>query len=535
LPDVLTEFLPVLGLVLISIAAGIAVMLGLDRTWGKPDPAPPLPALIDMQKPGLRFLFDGPDLVMASPDAQDVLATRPKELSAWDRVQDLTAHAFPELLDAMDALDEGTPVQLTAKDGYDMHTLRAERRLGLMYLSIDEDALAPQLVRVDQSTLASSQAELEELRGLLGDCPTPVWRETPDGVVVWANAAYRDLAQTLAPDHTAGWPYPRIFDSDSLELAGGVKRLSAGPPGAEHWFTCHKMPGNGVEARFYALPASEAVQAETTLQSFVATLTDTFSHLSTGLAVFDADRRLSLFNPALIELTGLDPAWASGRPTLGAVLDRLRELRMVPEPKDYKSWRDRIGSLEQEARQGNYREDWPLPDERTLRVTGRPHPRGALALMLEDITPQLSQTRRYRAELDLSSAVLDGLEEAVVVFSNVGTVLMANSAYAKLWGQDPNTTLEEVSIIDCTRIWSAECAPSPAWGDLRDFVGSPGERSEWSAAFARAGRGLLRARFQPLPGGGTLVAFREDTPELQHTREAQARTRAQTQAQARAG
>lgn len=501
---------PVFGLTLVTVAAALAVIYLLDRTWNaKKHVALTVPSMLDVESPGLRFLFDETDLIMASREAQDILATRPKGQTAWEYVLELTSETFPELLAEIGTVSEADPLVLRTECEGQPRFLRAEMRAGLIHLSLDEEAINSQFVQVDQRVLDKSEAELSELRSTLSDCPAPIWRELEDGTIVWANRAYRDLCEKILGDEAPVWPYPRVFDTQSADFSSGPKRLRARDAGEVSWFTCHQAAPNGAGQQFYAFPAQQAVDAEQSLQSFVTTLTDTFSHLSTGLAIFDRDRRLTLFNPALVDQTGLDPAWASGRPTLGAVLDRMRELRMVPEPKDYKSWRDQIVSMEQEARQGNYREEWSLPDGRTLRVTGRPHPRGALALLFEDITPELSQTRRYRAELELGTAVLDGMEDAIVVFSRTGTVLMANSAYVEMWGQDPNETLEDVSVADCTRQWSAECAPSPAWGDLRDFVCSPDNRAEWSAAFARVGHGILHARFQPLPGGGTLVAFRE--------------------------
>ena len=60
------------------------------------------------------------------------------------------------------------------------------------------------------------------------------------------------------------------------------------------------------------------------LRRFVETLTETFAHIRIGLAIFDREQRLGLFNPAFAELMRLDPAWLAARPDLPSVLEQLR-------------------------------------------------------------------------------------------------------------------------------------------------------------------------------------------------------------------
>ncbi|MGV6810796.1 MAG: PAS-domain containing protein [Brevirhabdus sp.] len=514
MPGTVLDLLPIAGLLLASVSGALAVVWLLDRIWHAPPTPNSLPALFDPKAPGVRFLLDGRNVLMASRDGQAILAARPRDQDPWDRVMELAETRFPGIEEKLETLSPTNPVTMQGKDSDEGGTFLAEMQMGLISLSFDEACFHQNLIRVDPAILNADAARIDEYHAVLSTSPAPIWIETDEGEVRWANDAYAALVRRIDPDAAVTWPFARVFnlcpETDSLP-----RRLCAGKTDGpdEEWFMCHAHKTQRNELICHALPATETVRAEKALNHFVATLTDTFAHLSTGLAVFDKDRRLTLFNPALVEITGLDPTWATGRPTLAAVLDRLRETRMVPEPRDYVAWRNQMVRLEQQARDGSYAEDWPLPDGRTLRVTGRPHPRGAVALLIEDVTPLMSQTRRHRAELELSHAILDGLQEAVVVFSRQGTVLTANTAYGKLWGHDPNASLEELSIIDCTRLWSSECAPSPAWGDLRDFVHSQSRRSEWTAVFSRLDGSTLHGRFQSLPGGGTLVSFSPEHAE----------------------
>ncbi len=227
---------------------------------------------------------------------------------------------------------------------------------------------------------------------------------------------------------------------------------------------------------------------------------------------------LALFNPALMDLTMLPASFLISKPSLSAFLDRLRESRMMPEPKDYRSWRQQMSDLEAAAQNGTYEETWALPTGQTYRVTGRPHPDGAVALLFEDISAEISLTRRFRAELETGQAALDALPQAIAVFSSGGTLSISNAAYARLWGNDPSTTVGEVSLRDAVASWQARSAPTPAWDELRGLIAQTDRHGTWRTRIAlNDGRSLL-TRMTPLTRGATLVDFTVAAPAIQPKR-----------------
>ncbi len=221
---------------------------------------------------------------------------------------------------------------------------------------------------------------------------------------------------------------------------------------------------------------------------------------------------LQLFNPALIDLTALPAEFLISRPTLPMLLDAMRERQMIPEPKDYRSWRRKIVELEEAAASGLFEDTWSLPSGQTYRVTGRPHPNGALAFLFEDISTEIMRTRRYRADLELGQAVIDAMPDAVVVFAQDGGVLMTNAAAASLWGEGLAGLSSGRGEPGPIALWREMSAPTLLWNDLADFIGTFGPREPWQGEVRLTDGRLLELRVSAVPHGATLVAFRPVTP-----------------------
>lgn len=382
------------------------------------------------------------------------------------------------------------------------------------------DQGSPVAIRTDPDApspekLAAQHRELAQLRATVEHVPLLMWRQDQDGALTWANKPYIEMTETLHPDRAGGWPMPHLFKQKTLAHPDtpGYRRVSVDLSETEkHWF---EVQGHRVqdEVLYSATPIDTTVRAEVSLRNFVQTLTSTFAHLQVGLAIFDKRRQLVLFNPALTDLTTLEPEWLSARPGLSEVLDRLRDRNMLPEPKDYKEWRNRLTGLEKAATAGTFEETWALPTGQNYRILGRPHHDGGIALTFEDISSEVSLTRRFRSEIELGQSVLDTVDDALAVFSENGTLVMSNSAYARLWDLPEDDGILPTSIVDATRHWQESCQPTPIWGDIRDFATTSQGRSDWEDFARLQGDGrIVRCKVSPLAQGMTLVTFKPLEP-----------------------
>ena len=459
---------------------------------------------------GAVFLFDGEALIDATPGARALLATCHSRGAPWGKLMAYLCPHFPDLEERLLRLAiDGSLVLTSAPDHGQPLILQAEHRGGLVRLLLIDPDHHGQVAGLDPMAQRSQNEELDLLRQIVAKAPVLVWREREDAEVIWANAAYLERAGgQLPPGQDLSWPLPRLFDrTAATQGAVGQRQKLMLTSGVPAWFELVGF-ADGTGRLLFALPTDAAVQAEAALRDFMQTLTKTFAHLPIGLAIFDQARQLQLFNPALLELTGLPVDFLSMRPSLLSVLDAMRDRAMIPEPKDYRNWRMQMIDMEKAATSGLYEETWSLPGGQTYRVIGRPHPNGAIALMIEDISTEMLRTRRYRADLELGQAVIDEIDEAIAVFSETGLLVMSNTAYTAIWGHDPAAGLGEGTVRSLCNRWRGLSAPSAIWAEMEDFAANPGDRLAWSAEVRLLDGRLLDCRFAPLAGGATLASFK---------------------------
>lgn len=432
--------------------------------------------------------------------------------SAWTTLAEVLSRINPEVRTAFDGLRRtGTDFVVSGRAGRDGVTIAGVSEGEILRISVANGPDPSGLASDISDALQRRRLGNDRLRATADALPIVAWRETPEGRITWANAAYFHNLERLksgVADHS--WPPQQLFGSEIRPLPepGQTRRsaLELRNRSEPAWFDLSTRPLDN-EVLIVAIPADRLVSVEVALREFVQTLSKTFADLPIGLAVFDRRRELVLFNPALVSLSTLDAQFLSNRPTLFSFLDQLREKRQMPEPKNYKVWRESIAKLENDAEEGTYQDLWTLPMGQTYRVIGRPHPGGAIAFMFEDISSEVSLTRQFRADLDLYQAAIDQNATAIAVFSVAGQLVMSNAAYADLWGHDPRELLGVLTLKEATQRWQTASMPAPLWGDIRDFAAQRQDRVMWTDVMAVPGRGDLFTRISPLKGGATMLSF----------------------------
>ena len=456
---------------LLAAGLGLTAAALLFLWWTRVNSARALAArrLLEDTRGSTALVFDDHVLVDATPEARKLLQQARDGETDWDRLVSALAPRFPDLrAQCADLADLGRKT-IPATDNSDT-VVDATYLDGIVRLEMTCEANG--VDPAERLIVAAMEQELTLLRSIGDNAPQLIWQCSPAGELAWANRAYLDLVERAFPpkgDDPLPWPPHDLFH----DLA---RPDVAGPVVEQKWVTsaghlaprCYEITSvrRDLGTMHYAVDITEVIEAREDQQKFVQTLTKTFAQLSVGLAIFDRDRRLKLFNPALLDLLGLPTDFLISRPQIGPFLDRLREARMIPEPKDYAAWRTDVEAIEAAAADDRYQEIWDLPNGQTYRVTGRPHPDGALAFLFEDISEELSLTRRFRAQIEMGQEILDFMEEAAVAFGANGEMVMSNRAYRRLWGSEGHLGLRACSFSDELAVWREKTAPSPLWQEL---------------------------------------------------------------------
>ncbi|WP_135502804.1 PAS-domain containing protein [Roseovarius aestuariivivens] len=261
---------------------------------------------------------------------------------------------------------------------------------------------------------------------------------------------------------------------------------------------------NGPSSVLYVNDVSEVAQAEIVRREFVQTLTKTFANLTTGLAVFDRHRQLALFNPALLDLTGLPAAFLSGQPPLTQFFDRLRDNKMLPEPRNYGTWRNQIDDMITSAADGLYHEDWHLVNGLIYRVTGRPHPDGAIAFLFEDISDEVAMARQIRIQLDVRQATLDTLDKSIAVIGADRSILFCNRPCCDLLAIDPDASFANMALMEFLSACEERLPQEDFWGTVEQTIA---ERKTMEADLRTPDGTALRCRVVRMPGKKMKISF----------------------------
>ncbi len=328
---------------------------------------------------------------------------------------------------------------------------------------------------------------------ILENAPFPIWSMGTDGMLDYTNAQYREIAEKT--NNSA------LFAM--VELDKKQKVILDGTP---CWFS---FAQNEVDGKIFtfALPSNALAEAETAMKRLMETLSTTFAHLPVGLAVFDVDNTVKLFNPALSALLNLDPTWLAMRPSMASVLEKLRDNQHLPEQLNFLEWRRLLTDMESAAQNQGYVDQWNLPNGRVLRVSGQPHSQGASTFLFEDITAQITIERRQHAETALNQAVLDHVTDAVAVINPAGNIGFANTAFDHLFDHASTDTLDICGISTLAEKWPQTTRFTVFWTRLREFISQPSERMAWEILLEPPIS--KQVKVFPLPDGSTLVSFTE--------------------------
>jgi signal transduction histidine kinase len=357
--------------------------------------------------------------------------------------------------------------------------------------------------------------ETELLRDFAAAAPWPIWAKSTEGNLRYANTAYvrategRSVADTihrnlelLENDQRA--EMNRVLNDNATFSA----RLPIVVGGERRIYDVQTLKLSGGSASI-AIDAGEAAQLRDAMEQMVEAHRRTLDQLSSGVAVFDGQRRLAFYNESYRRLWGLDQVFLDSNPDDSSVLDRLRAARKLPEQPDFRAWKAKLHQAYHAVEPANY--TWFLPDGRALSVVTTPNLEGGVTYLFDNVTESLDLARRYDRLTRVQHETLDNLAEAVAVFGSNGRVELFNPAFAKMWKLSAES-LKEQPHIETVEAW---CKPlfddALTWRALREAITAIENRAQVALKLERKDGSVLDCMTMPLPDGATLLTFQDIT------------------------
>ena len=359
----------------------------------------------------------------------------------------------------------------------------------------------------DASASAMAQRlhqEVTELRQMLDALPVPVWRRTSDLALQDCNTAYARALDTTR----------ELAIAEGRELAAGIK------PGERHHVVIRGSRrlveitevATGTEGKVgFAIDRTDLESAEAEMWRHVNAHAAVLEGIRASVAIYGPDTRLKFFNSAFASIWGVAEDWLASQPSFDEVVERLRELRRLPETADFRAFKcEQLRMFTSVIKP--QQELMHLPDGRTLLLSLSPHPFGGLTFVYEDVTDRLALERSCNTLTQVRRATLDHLFEGIAVYGSDGRLKLCNPSYLALWG------LSEGDIADEPHIGAIVEKTRNLLDDGGDWTGKK-ERIitrvtahvPASGPLYRTDGSMLQEAAVPLPDGNVLLTYLDVT------------------------
>lgn len=357
----------------------------------------------------------------------------------------------------------------------------------------------------------------DRYRDILDSLPIPIWLRNAGNLISWANRAFVDalgfasLEEAVTANVALEWSERDLAARAMTEQESVEGRASVIVDGNSRVFSLSLNPMAEGGAAGFATDITDTVRLEAKLQVVNDAREDMVERIPFAIAVFSGDRNLCQFNDAYAQLWQLPVDWLNDRPSLGDILDRLRERRALPEQRNFPEWKQaQLNQFNQSAFRDQ--EVWHLPNGKSVRIFTQPHLEGGLFMMFEDISDRIQLESSLNLLTQVQKATLDTLDEGIAIFGTDGRLVLHNALFASLWQLTENELSGTPHFAEIADICSRRIGRDGIWGIVSCGINSatPERFAEWGKG-RRADGKLLSLALTRLPNGATVVTFTDLT------------------------
>lgn len=375
----------------------------------------------------------------------------------------------------------------------------------------------------------SAKVEANKMRTTLDAFPMPVWFADALSDIAWVNASYARALNKTAEDivETQTW-LPLTLPGSSENANEKLKNLirTARETKQQQSIRARLIVGGKrrvAEFAFMPVEGSDLVVVQTSdvtaeedrtaeYKRYIAAQGKLLEQLHTAVAIFSADHKLEFHNSAFGRLWGIEDSYLNDHPKLGDLMEKLRELRRLPEQADFrafkKSWVDMFTGLLHPHEDMLY-----LPSGAAVRMLVAPHPMGGLMMTFEDVTSRLALESSYNTLMAVQRETLENLTEGVAVFGSDGRLKFFNPRFMRLWNLNPEELEGEPHVTQLVE--KQRKFFKLGWKEVEHILTTQGlQRSEQTQQLHRDDDTVLECVSVPMPDGGVMVTHRDITDKM---------------------
>jgi len=357
-----------------------------------------------------------------------------------------------------------------------------------------------------------------DYRAVIDALPVPVWVRAQDLSLRWANRAYLDTvgAKSLKEFLSVGTSLER----SEAELAEAAQNSSEAVTATRYALvegkrrvlslSLARLPDATVAG--VALDTTPVAQAEAQLRLNQDATSDLLESVPAGVAVFGEDRRIAAYNIRYAQTWDLNPDWLDTKPTLGDILDRLRDTRQLPEQADFQAWKRAQVQLFETCKNTGEDTCWHTRQGKSVSLKIRPHLQGGLFFVTEDVTEKLRLEASFKLLNQVQRATLDAIDDAIAIFAPDGHLVLHNKHFGKLWQLSEEELNAHPHFRKIANLCEARIGHDGLWSIVAAGVTSdePERCAAWGKTPRADGRTISIAMTR-LPNGATAVTFTDYT------------------------
>ncbi len=368
--------------------------------------------------------------------------------------------------------------------------------------------------------IAAVERRENELRTNANALPFPIWVRNHRLDITWCNKAYAKICDDTGATVVAEQKELPLTGAAKTDLTQRILAQRAMAKLAPQSMRGHMIVEGQrklIEITEIPLPQEKRVvgvaldvtkeeEWEASYERLVASQREALEQLRTAIAMFDVDTRLEFYNSSYEQLTGMSGTWLDSKPKMIEIIEKMRELRKLPEQADYKqfkqAWVNKFTSLLEPYEEMQY-----LPDGSVVRMIVVPRPMGGLLLTLEDVTSRLQLETSYNTLIAVQEETMNNLSEGIAVFGEDGRVRLSNQAFARMWNipsSDMQGSPHIMHLIERTRAYF----DPPQWPAMKQVIMANAlEREPRRGRIQRNNGTVLEYSIVPLPDGNILNAY----------------------------